>query len=351
MRHRVAVGALVLVGLMGVGANGASGATPLVPDLEQLAADNVSVVSAPGGHYRLIFNSHVRARNNDPTYGPLIVRGHRATTSEPMVADQIIKNSDGSETVRRAIGQLYYEENPTHTHWHYKGFDRFQLRRVSDYAIATRDHKQGFCMPDPVFDTAYCASNKPNALFVQEGMSPGFIDTYHANVEGQYLDVTDVPAGQYYLINWVNADHSLLERGYEDDISALRIRLVPHPGTPPTLTVLRVLKPIYLPPTLSAKAAKRYVRRAITQYFHKRSQRLRQSCRRESESSFLCSVSWQQRSLRYRGKLRLVSVPIGTKQFERRYRLQVRRTNRECVSHHGRHCTKTIKSRLRRFRR
>jgi hypothetical protein len=336
---------------MAVGANGAFGAIPLVPDLEQSAPDDVSAVSAPEGHYRVIFNSHIRARNDDPSYGPLIVRGHRASTSEPMVADQIIKNSDGSETVRRAIGQLYYEENPTHTHWHYKGFDRFQLRRVSDYAIVTHDHKQGFCMPDPVFDTRYCQSNRPNALFVQEGMSPGFRDTYHANVEGQYLDVTDVPAGQYYLINWVNSDNSLLERSYEDDISALRIRLVPHRGAPPTLTVLEVLAPVYLPPTLSAKQARRYVRRALTQYFHKRPKRLRQSCHRKSESSFLCSVRWRQGSLRYRGKLRLVSVPIGTNEFERRYRLRVRRTNRECVSRHDRHCTKTIKSRLRRFRR
>jgi hypothetical protein len=351
MRRRVAVGALVLAGAMAAGTNGASGAIPLVPDLEQLSPSHVSAVSAPGGRYRVIFNSHVRARNDDPTYGPVIVRGHRASTSEPMAADQIIKNSDGSETVRRAIGRLYYEENPTHTHWHYKGFDRFQLRRVSDYAIVTHDHKQGFCMPDPVFDTRYCESNKPNALFVQEGLSPGYTDTYHANVEGQYLDVTDVPAGQYYLINWVNADKSLLERSYQDNLSALRIRLVPHRGTPPTLTVLGALAPIYLPPTLSAEKAKRYVLLAITQYFHRRPKGLHQSCHRNSESSFLCSVRWRQGSLEYSGKVRLLPVLIGTKQFERRYRLQVRRTNRECVSRHDLHCTKTIKSSLRRFRR
>ena len=67
----------------------------------------VSASAATG--YRLAFGSLVYGA---PTAGPLIIHGHRAGTSDPMVADQIIRNADGSTTTRANMGQLIYEEYP-----------------------------------------------------------------------------------------------------------------------------------------------------------------------------------------------------------------------------------------------
>ena len=74
--------------------------------------------AAPG--YRLTFGSTIDTSANS---GPLIVKGQRLTTADPMIADQVIKNVDGiTETVRPNIGQLIYEAFPdslSHRHWHF----------------------------------------------------------------------------------------------------------------------------------------------------------------------------------------------------------------------------------------
>src|SRR4051812_46272853 len=82
--------------------------------------------AAPG--YRLAFASTV---DNAASAGPLIITGHRSSTADPMMADQIIERSDGSQMTRPNMGQLIYEEYPdslSHRHWHYKAFVRYQLR-------------------------------------------------------------------------------------------------------------------------------------------------------------------------------------------------------------------------------
>src|SRR5215218_9423617 len=159
-----------------------------------LGSVGASMASAAPG-YRLAFGSRIHAA---ATGGPLIVEGHRASTSEPMTADQIIKREDGGEISRLNVGQLVYEEYPgsvSHRHWHYKAFDRYQLRSTSDGAIVRPDNKAGFCLSDPVYATDFCGSMNPGALSVQEGLGPDTTDYYDPNLEGQYIDVTDLPPG------------------------------------------------------------------------------------------------------------------------------------------------------------
>ena len=72
--------------------------------------------AAPG--YRPVFASTV---DNAAVAGPLIIKGHRLSTADPMMADQIIELSDGSQITRPHMGQLIYEEYPdslSHRHWH-----------------------------------------------------------------------------------------------------------------------------------------------------------------------------------------------------------------------------------------
>src|SRR5215216_62243 len=120
--------------------------------------------------YRLAFGSRVTAA---PDAGPLIVKGHRSSTSEPMIADQIIKREGGSTTTRLGMGQLIYEEYPgsvSHRHWHYKGFVRYQLRSTADLSIVRPDNKAGFSLSDPDYAPDFCGSMNPAALTVDEGL-------------------------------------------------------------------------------------------------------------------------------------------------------------------------------------
>ena len=357
--------------------------------------------AAPG--YRLSFGSTAMTAESG---GPLIVRGHRSGNNEPMVADQVIENTDGSKTTRPSIGQLVYEEYPgsvSHRHWHYKSFVRYQLRSISDLSLVRPDNKAGFCLSDPVLAPDFCGSLNPGALTVDEGLTPGVADYYNPLLEGQYIDVADVPPGDYWLVHWVNASKEICESSYANNAAGVKIALWPNGyGRAPYLATKEVLEPfppLYadlnppancdeasppapkLPdltqrapaelsvsvvgadggqtppvteqpaapaaPALSMRGARRYVVTALTRRFKKRPRKLRQACRRSSPTSFVCRVRWRDRRYRYKGTVRIFTIRTQTG-FERRVNLRVRRTAIQCTP--GRRCSRTIKVKNMRFR-
>src|SRR3954469_20889512 len=194
--------------------------------------------------YRLAFGSSVYGA---PTGGPLIIHGHRAGTSHRMVADQIIRNADGSTTTRANMGQLIYEEYPgshDHRHWHYKRFVRYQLRSVSDLSLVRRDNKAGFCLSDADYAPDNCGYLQPMALEVNEGLGSDRTDYYNPNLEGQWIDVQDVPPGDYWLVHWVNSAKEICESNYANDAAAVKIALWPNGyGVAPYFTVKQTVEP------------------------------------------------------------------------------------------------------------
>jgi hypothetical protein len=228
--------------LAAVALPGARSAQPrdLVPDLDQSPPGGLAVVVAgtpEAPSFRLAFGSAVENAGR----GPLIVRGHRASRDEPrMVADQLVLRSDGTYRRIRGVGVLRYVISPDHQHWHYLGFDRYELRRAADFSLVVRDRKTGFCLGDRyrivpgVGDPMYvgrCALKAPGRLRVEEGINPGFGDNYTANLEGQYLDVTGVPAGDYVLVHRVNADGALLEADPTNDAASVLLSIAWPNGT------------------------------------------------------------------------------------------------------------------------
>jgi len=148
--------------------------------------------------------------------------------------------ADGSETVRPGVGTLQYALSADHSHWHYLGLDRYELRKASNLKRMAPDNKTGFCMPDHAFTPDYCGSSQPNALAIQEGLGPGYVDLYEANLEGQNIEITGIRKGTYYLLHRVNADSSLCESNLSNNASATKIRLWPNGyGRAPYFAVLR----------------------------------------------------------------------------------------------------------------
>jgi hypothetical protein len=187
--------------------------------------------------YRLGFNSAVENHGD----GPLIVKGRRASTTSPMVADQEVKLSGTTSTqTYQGIGSMQYYV--PHDHWHYLGFDRYELRRPSDYGLVAPDQKAGFCLgdrytpgpggtrngdpqpPGPYTDVA-CAPGNTQALSLTEGISVGFGDEYHPQLEGQYIDITRLRAGRYTLRHHVNPDRRLRESSFENNFASVAIEL------------------------------------------------------------------------------------------------------------------------------
>jgi hypothetical protein len=78
-------------------------------------------------------------------------------------------------------------------------------------------------------------------LRLTEGITPGWGDDYPPRLEGQYLDVTNVPPGTYALVHRVDPGGRLLDASRRNNAATAMVRLDPpaSAGGPPRLTPLR----------------------------------------------------------------------------------------------------------------
>jgi hypothetical protein len=215
----------------------------LLPDLDIVTPQGPIVKTVTQGgktHFKLGF---ISAAVNIGS-GPLTVVGHRSKDTAPMVASQIVTLREGGTKVYPNIGRLHYVSYPSHSHFHYLGFMVYELRRMSDYHLVRPDEKAGFCLgddyaapgraslhgsPKKAVYTHHCGPHAPKALDVSEGISVGYGDIYTQIREGQDVDLTGLPAGRYYLVHRVNANHALRESDYRNNASSVLLELTwPH---------------------------------------------------------------------------------------------------------------------------
>ena len=300
-------------------------AADLLPDLDQEIPRNLTVTTDQSGaiaRFHLGFESAVDNRGA----GPLVISGHRDSQDQPeMVADQQIQQSDGSTRTAPDVGRLRYVYSGDHDHWHYLGFDHYELRRAGNYTLVAPDQKTGFCLgdrydtdttsqqpgePAQAYYTGYCGRTHTELLSLVEGISVGYGDVYFANLEGQFVDVTGVPAGQYYLVHRVNADRKLQESDYANDAASLLIELSWPGGTAaaPAVKVLRGCPaadscpgPNQQPPALSARTARRYARKGFERVLGFKPDGAQVGCSKvRSRFSRTCSLRGAHRGRRYR---------------------------------------------------
>jgi hypothetical protein len=223
----------------------------LLPDMVQLLPANLVITAAGGGRFRLGFDSSVANVGR----GALEVRAVRRGGAPTMHASQLVTLDGGGARAYRDVGFMRYFTSAEHNHWHFLGYERYELRR-SDGALLVRDHKAGFCfrdntarrvrrhLPGEPAGAVYvdnCRKNQPRALAVTTGSSIGSIDWYPAFFHGQYVDITGIPAGRYDLVHRVNADFALRELRYGNDAATLAIRIAWPRGrsAAPSVAVLR----------------------------------------------------------------------------------------------------------------
>jgi hypothetical protein len=232
-----------------------SGITPdsaRLPDLDQEIPWDLQVTStgpSTAREPRLGFASAVRNIGD----GPLIVLGHRRWGAIPtMTVDQLVESAEAPMAVAKGVGRLRYVESHDHEHWHLLDFERYELRRAGGGARHVTDRKTGFCLgdryrtrdralpaqpPAPRY-TGRCGLGATGRLRLVEGISVGYGDNYPANLEGQSLPLTGLPAGRYLLIHSVNVQRRLRETDYGNNAASLLLRLQWRAGAP-SLRVLR----------------------------------------------------------------------------------------------------------------
>jgi len=135
-----------------------------------------------------------------------------------LVFDGTEWNDVGSPTVR-------FETDDGHNHFH--------LMRAVDYTLwdngrnsaVTDASKVGFCLVDTevreegvdaiymIDDFNYCEVDNPDATELTMGISSGWRDVYDANVTLQWVDISDVEPGSY----WVSAETDVNDEIVESD--------------------------------------------------------------------------------------------------------------------------------------
>ena len=241
LRLVAVISAMLVLGVTMVawagGASDAGSSSQRLPDLDQEAPKDLEVTydQARRGYY-LGFRSAVRNLGA----GPLIIDAKRPGAGTPtMTADQVIEQKDAPAAVVEDVGRLRYVRSPDHEHWHYLGFERYELRRTKGRRALVTDRKTGFCLGDryrvrgrtlraqpssPVY-TERCGLQSTELLAMTEGISVGYGDDYQPTLEGQSLRLTGLRDGRYVLVHRVNKDRGLRESNYANNASSMLVEL------------------------------------------------------------------------------------------------------------------------------
>jgi hypothetical protein len=205
----------------------------LLPDYDQQPPRDLDVRTS-GGRHRLWFTSAA----DNLGLGPFIVNGRRPGPGRAMKANQRVRRLNGRLRTYPEIGIWRYNASSDHSHWHLRDFQRYELTRPNG-SVIVRDRKSGFCIGDrygvasgqvdgrirrPVY-RGFCNLYQPRALQVDGGTSVGYSDRYHSHLDGQNVDITRVPAGEYVLVNRANPQLLIRELRYDNNAGSVRIRI------------------------------------------------------------------------------------------------------------------------------
>ncbi|HET9731967.1 MAG TPA: hypothetical protein VFP54_04760 [Acidimicrobiales bacterium] len=156
----------------------------------------------------------------------------------------------GGTTVTRPAGDC--EFHVEHGHFHYYALVGYSLHSLdatgSIGPSVSVSHKESFCLTDDDYfgfgtggpngpheyvgqpdcnlpRSAATPSAPGTGTYVTEGITPGWGDVYTWDTPDQYIDVTRVPSGTYWVVEETNPSNSILVAGLPQTCSATEIRL------------------------------------------------------------------------------------------------------------------------------
>jgi len=131
-------------------------------------------------------------------------------------ADLVLGDPDGSTS---------FEYGACHMHYHFTDFARYSLLNDAG-TIVSKARKQAFCARDDIRNDP----NSPDAAKYDcqnQGITRGWSDKYSALLPCQWLDISDLPPGNYTLEVEVNPNRKMTELDYTDNIARIPVTILP----------------------------------------------------------------------------------------------------------------------------
>lgn len=112
-----------------------------------------------------------------------------------------------------------------HGHYHFEGFATYGLLDLDGNTVL-EGRKQAYCMEDTIqfFEGPSVSCEKAYDCFTQ-GIQAGWSDLYGNALDCQWLDITDVPPGEYLLEVRLNPNHAFEEVSKDNNRGIVRVTI------------------------------------------------------------------------------------------------------------------------------
>lgn len=129
---------------------------------------------------------------------------------------------------------LGFEFSECHGHYHFEGYATYQLKNPAGEVVAA-GHKQAFCLLDssPVGN----GNRAPQFHCGFQGITSGWSDVYGAGLDCQWVDITDVPNGDYVLSIGINPERTIPESNYDNNVVEIPVSIGADPGVTAPCTI------------------------------------------------------------------------------------------------------------------
>jgi hypothetical protein len=214
--ERAALALLVGIGLWAMSA-GTAWASDLLPDLGMATMKTVYIdTSTIPGHRLLRYDAFLA----NVGAGPFEVAGHRSspTVSSMAVTQHIYQSGGGFRSVATGDVMKYFASR-----WRLQDLENGWLQTTSGGTIvalakhwycSADDYDYSPSLPGDPGHAVYlggCGFKKKSILSVRMGLSVGWVDDYSANTPNQYIDITNVPDGTYFVYSVADPHNYFLE--------------------------------------------------------------------------------------------------------------------------------------------
>jgi hypothetical protein len=207
--------------------------TPLLPDLLPLASKpkaylygwQIDRAEKPGRTLLRLTSAIANAGQ-----GPFEIRSGPVVDGAQQVI-QRVNNSDGTHTDRIAGNFTYH---PQHHHTHFDHFAQYRIRQLTPNngvgKVVRTGKKVSFCLTDSdQFDktlpNASANGNYYSCSARRQGISVGWADVYGQSLPDQWVDITKLKAGKYWLEVAVDPDNRVLESNETNNTVRIKVSI------------------------------------------------------------------------------------------------------------------------------